>query len=87
MILFEQTLVSADTDLILPILSVRSYFPDKTAIVIAPPKRKGRCRSMNPVYEIPISKIRKNLLPETVLDSGGSAVFTRPVEYDPPDDQ
>jgi hypothetical protein len=42
---------------------------------------------MNLVYEIPISKIRKNLLPETVLDSGGSAVFTRPVEYDPPDDQ
>ena len=42
---------------------------------------------MNPVYEIPISKIRENLLPETALDCGGSAVFTRPVEYDPPDDQ
>jgi len=77
--------ISADTDLIPPIQSVQSFFPDKNAIVIAPPKRMARCRSMNPVYEIPVGKISKNLLPDSVLDSEGTAVFTRPVEYDPPE--
>lgn len=77
-------IISADTDLMPPIDSVRSYFPDKSIIVIAPPKRMSRCRSMNPVYEIPVSKLNHNLLPQTALDKNGQPAFIRPAEYDPP---
>ena len=76
--------ISADTDLLPPIRSVESYFPEKNPIVIAPPKRMGHCRSMNPKYEIPVGKVTKNLLPQTEKDSEGNTVYVRPTEYDPP---
>ena len=78
-------LISADTDLMPPLDSVRSFFPDKSAVVIAPPKRKGRCRSLNPIYEIPESKLKKNLLPEFGVDGSGTEVYRRPKEYTPPE--
>lgn len=77
-------IISADTDLMPPIDSVKSFFPEKNIVVIAPPKRMSRCRSMNPVYEIPVSKLNHNLFPKTANDKNGDPAFMRPVEYDPP---
>lgn len=78
-------IISADTDLMPPVNSVNSFFPEKDVVVIAPPKRMSRCRSMNPVYEIPISKLSQNLLPETANDKNGNAAFIMPAEYSPPE--
>ena len=77
-------LITADTDLIPPMESIRSYHSDKVVVVIAPPKRKGRCRALNPIYEIPTSKINQNLLPENATDKKGKVIFQRPQEYTPP---
>lgn len=77
-------IITADTDLMPPIESVRSFFPEKDAVVIAPPKRMGHCRSMNPIYEIPVSKLNQNLLPETAFDQNNKPAFKRPIEYSPP---
>lgn len=82
---FDKAIViSADTDLIPPINSVKSYHTDKDIIVIAPPKRKARCRALNPIYEIPKGKLSNNLLPESAKDHKGKTVFIRPTEYTPP---
>lgn len=75
-------IISADTDLLPPINSVKSFFQEKDIVVVAPPKRMSRCRSMNPIYEIPVSKLNQNLLPKTANDKNGKPAFSRPDDYE-----
>lgn len=77
-------IISADTDLTPPINSVKSFHTDKEIIVIAPPKRKARCRALNPIYEISKGKLKNNLLPESAKDGNNTIAFTRPIAYKPP---
>ena len=77
-------IISADTDLLPPINSVKSFHPDKSIVVIAPPGRMSRCRSLSPIYEIRRPKLTNNLLPAEGFNGDGSLAFKRPAEYDPP---
>jgi|AP95_1055475.scaffolds.fasta_scaffold04882_6 hypothetical protein len=82
---FDNTLlITADTDLMPPINSVRSFHQEKTIAVIATPKRMALCRSLSPIYEIMRSKLSENLLLAEGVRIDGSIAYTRPTQYDPP---
>ena len=83
--LFDRAIViSADSDLVPPILMVRSKFKQKEVFVAAPPGRMGIGRDLKPALEISRGRLAKALLPETALTPEGKPIFTRPVEYAPP---
>ncbi len=77
-------IVSADSDLVPPILMVRNKFSHKKVFVVAPPGRMSTGRDLQPSFEITKGRLAKALLPETATATDGATVFTRPREYTPP---
>jgi uncharacterized LabA/DUF88 family protein len=79
--------VSRDSDLKPAIAMIRSLFPEKQIIVVAPP-HFGHSTDLlsvsNGKRKISKEQIEQCLFPEHVTDAGGNVVATRPVEYNPP---
>lgn len=79
--------VSRDSDLKPAIAMVRSVFPHKEIVVVAPP-HFGHSTDLlsvaNGKRKISKSQIEQCLFPEIVLDPGGNVAAVRPPEYQPP---
>ncbi len=75
--------VTADTD-IRPAIQKVVDTKGKYVMVVAPPKRFGRARSLNPHIQIKQGRIAKCLMEAQVRDAGGAVVAQRPTKYDPP---
>lgn len=79
--------VSRDSDLKPAIAMVRSQFPKKEIIVVAPP-HFGHSTDLigvsNGKRKISKEQIEQCLFPEKVIDAGGNVATVRPSEYDPP---
>lgn len=79
--------LSRDSDLKPAIAMVRSEFPLKQLIAVAPPHFGHSTDLLTVSHEkrkISKSQIEQCLFPEYVVDSGGNVVATRPAEYAPP---
>lgn len=65
--------ISGDSDLVPPIRSVRSRFPDKRVVVAAPPERWSAQlgQAANAALQISPMTIRSNRLPDPVTTPGG----------------
>lgn len=82
---FDRAIViSADSDLIPPVLLVRTNFAHKEVFVAAPPGRMAIGRELKPKLEIKRARIAAALLPATATDAEGNTLFTRPADYAPP---
>ena len=75
--------VTADTD-IRPAINKVVETEGKFVLVVTPPKRFGRARSLNPSLSITPGRIAKNLFGQSITDSSGSVVAERPSHYEPP---
>lgn len=78
--------VTRDSDLAGPIRMVRRKHPAKKVKVIAPPQRrhsKELWALADLRAEIKEEHLKQCLLPQTVTDTNGAVVCTRPPEYDP----
>lgn len=79
-------LVSRDSDLKPAVAMVRSQFPEKAVILVAPPQL-GHSQDMMAVAtgkrKITIAQLERSLFGEIVVDSGGNVVARRPAEYGP----
>ncbi len=66
--------VSGDSDLVPPIKSVRSRFPDKRVLVAAPPKRWSTQlgQAANAALQISALTVRSNRLPDPVVAPSGA---------------
>jgi len=83
-------LITGDSDLAPAVRLVKREFPNKDIRIIAPVGRNNsgdlvtavggqpHCRKMQ------LSHVKRALLPQTVSDTEGLTVATRPTEYDPP---
>lgn len=85
---FDQAfLVSNDSDLLPPVRLIHSRLPDKKLKIVAPPYRFhskelwGLAQIRAQIKQV---HLEKNVMPQTVLDEHGTALFVRPVAYDPP---
>jgi len=76
-------LISADSDLLPPVRTIRSSLPGKNVFVVAPPKRLRLARGLQAAYEIPKGKLNRNLLPAELVTADGKKIV-RPERYDPP---
>lgn len=74
--------VTADSDLEPAVSKVRAT-PGKSLLMVAPPGRYNRARDLRFTHQIRPSRIRRCLLPETVIRDG-RVVAMRPPEYAPP---
>ncbi|MGD9838278.1 MAG: NYN domain-containing protein [Afipia sp.] len=84
---FDQAfIVTRDSDLSGPIRYIRSSFPEKKIKVVAPPQR-GHSKELwalaNARAAIKKFHLENSLFAETVTDSKGAKVCTRPVPYAP----
>jgi NYN domain len=81
-------IVSADSDHVPAVRRVRARLPAKQIFAATPPGRHGHAREMlkvcNSGANITQGRIARCLLPQTVLNTAGQTVATRPVSYDPP---
>ena len=79
-------IVSRDSDMVPAIRMVRSIFPEKRIIAVAPP-HMGHSNDIISVSsgkkKIKISHLERSLLPKYVLDANGNQIVKRPAEYDP----
>lgn len=79
--------VSRDSDLKPAIAMVRSVFPKKEIVVVAPP-HSGHSTDLlkvaNAKRKISRTQIEQCLFPEFVIDAGGNVAAVRPAEYQPP---
>ena len=75
----DALLISADSDLTPPILSVREYFPAKNITVAFPPGRYSSwlARSANGCFKITKGKLKASLLPDVITKPDGY-VLRRP---------
>jgi uncharacterized LabA/DUF88 family protein len=79
-------IVSRDSDLVGPIKYIRDRFPKKRVKIIAPPLRrhsKELWALANSQASIAKEHLERCQFPETVLDSNGAKVCTRPDSYAP----
>lgn len=79
-------IVSRDSDLSGPIRYIRQHFPKKKVKIIAPPHRrhsKELWALANSQASISQIHLERCLLDQTVVDSKGIKVCTRPKVYDP----
>jgi uncharacterized LabA/DUF88 family protein len=76
-------LISADSDLAPAVRLVRAE-TKKQVLVVAPPKRFTKARDLNPAVEMTVGRVKKNLMAAVLYGPDGSAIATRPAEYDPP---
>jgi uncharacterized LabA/DUF88 family protein len=79
--------VSRDSDLKPAIAMVRSQFPKKELIVVAPPHAGHSTDLISIAHgkkKVSKAQIEQCLFPQFVTDAGGNVVATRPAEYAPP---
>lgn len=86
---FDRALIlSADSDYVPAVRTVRSRFPQKEVFFLAPPKRRGHGRELEGVchgaLEITAGRLSKSLLPERIDPANGSSIL-RPTDYDWPE--
>ena len=67
-------LISADSDLVLPVLAVKRLFPDKRIIVAFPPRRFSNelRNSVDGIRTIDERRLRKSLFPNQVIGKNGT---------------
>ncbi len=79
--------VSGDSDLTPAVALVRARFPTKQVKILTPPGRPSTGglvkASGQPASKIRRIHVERSLLPRQVLDTAGTVVAVRPVEYDP----
>jgi uncharacterized LabA/DUF88 family protein len=75
-------LISADSDLVGPVVAVQKLFPTKRVVVACPPGRSSvnLCRAAAAHFRIGRASIAKSLFPETVLTASGFAL-KRPASW------
>ena len=75
-------LISADSDLVGPVLAVQRLFPSKRVIVACPPNRYSAnlCNAASASFKIGRASISKSLLPETIPTASGF-VLTQPQSW------
>lgn len=76
------TVISADSDLVPPILAIRRLFPEKSIVVALPPGRHSfeLRQAANASFTIGRAKFRDAQLPESVQKANGT-VLRRPPEW------
>ena len=75
-------LISADSDLVGPVLAVQKLFPNKRVIVACPPNRYSAnlCNAASASLKIGRASISKSLFPETITTASGF-VLTQPQSW------
>src|ERR1700733_385022 len=75
-------LVSADSDLVGPVLAVQKLFPQKRVIVACPPNRYSGnlCQAASGYFKIGRAVIAGSLFPEAIK-TGSGYVITRPASW------
>ena len=76
-------LITADTDLKPAIDTARFHRPQKKIIVVAPPGRMSRSRSLTPTYELKPGRLANHLLAASYHDAAGKVIVTRPEKWRP----
>ena len=72
---FDRALViTADTDIRSAVDMARSIAGTKSIDVVSPPKRMGRSRSLKPLFEISVGKVRAARLDESYTLEGGKTI-------------
>lgn len=66
--------ISADSDMRSAVAMAREISGTKKIDVVAPPKRITRARALEPIYEIPVSKVRSSRLRDSYQISNGRIV-------------
>lgn len=61
-------IISADTDMAPAIAFARREAPNKKIDAVAPPRRKGRARDLNPLFEITPGKLKRTLFPDHIKE-------------------
>jgi uncharacterized LabA/DUF88 family protein len=76
------TLISADSDLVGPVVGVQKLFPEKRVVAACPPGRfsVNLCQAATAHFRIGRASIAKSLFPETVLTASGFAL-KRPASW------
>ena len=66
-------LISADSDLVPPVLTVREFFPDKRIVAAFPPGRTSAqlTRAVNASFTIGRAKLKKSQFPDQITKSDG----------------
>ena len=81
-------LISADSDLVPVIQTIKKRSPKKTILVATPPNRYSTGRDLrqnaHSSVEITPGRIAKHLLPDELQDENGKQIVLRPQRYDPP---
>jgi uncharacterized LabA/DUF88 family protein len=75
-------LISADSDLVGPVVAVQKLFPQKRVIVACPPNRYSGnlCNAASGNFKIGRAAIAKSVFPETIITTSGF-VLTRPQSW------
>jgi uncharacterized LabA/DUF88 family protein len=78
-------LISADSDQIPAVATIRSEFPNVIVYLIAPPKRLNVARELggicSGVTELSAGRLRKHSLPHTIRNARGKQIAARPSLY------
>lgn len=78
-------LITADSDQIPAVRTLRTHFPTLPVFLVAPPKRLNVARELGSVCsgisELTAGRIRQHLLPMEVRDDRGKLVASRPALY------
>jgi hypothetical protein len=81
-------IISADSDHVPAVRSVRRRFPGKQIFVATPPQRHSHARELlkvsNSGTNITPGRVARCLLPEVVKDATGKEIARRPSSYNPP---
>ena len=75
-------LISADSDLVPPVLAVRRFFPEKRIVAAFPPKRWSEQlkKAVNGWVAIGEDKLRQSLFPDQILKPDGF-LLQRPTSW------
>jgi hypothetical protein len=76
--------ITADSDLAPALDIVRTRFPKKQLLIVAPPARYNHARSLKTAMMLTPGRLEKHLLPAVAYDANGRPIFTRPSSYSPP---
>lgn len=79
-------LVTRDSDLKPAVAMVRSQFPQKEIVIVAPPNLGHSTDLIQIAHgkrKISLAQVEQSLFPEFVIDAGGNVVATRPAQYEP----
>lgn len=80
-------IISADSDHVPAVRTVRRRYPTKQTFAATPPGRHNRARGMiaacNSATAITAGRVEKCLFPQTLRDSTGKIIAVRPPSYNP----